>query len=80
MEVRKITREEVYDIIAWLKGHPLPESLRLDKSYNIPDLKKTIEALTHNVEQVLANPNRQGELFLLERIKKKLEEDEKSQA
>ena len=66
IETKIYTREELAELEAWFKGIQLPESLQLDKATFIPDVRETLDRL------VL-----QGPIYLLERLKAKLEETQK---
>ena len=55
----------------------LPESLQLDKATFIPDVRETLDRLVLQAEINCDNPKMQGPIYLLERLKAKLEETQK---
>lgn len=69
------TREEVDRLKAWFDAVALPETMQLDKATYIPSVPRTIEILFHQAYLYHDNPKLQGVLYLLERIKKKVEEE-----
>lgn len=74
-ENRKLyTLEELQALKDWFKDKELPQDMRLDKATYIPDLKKTLSSLFLQADVCYENPKMQGCIFLLERIKAKLEE------
>ena len=68
------THEELLELEEWFKKIDLPESIQLDKATYIPDLKDTINRLFVQAEINYENPKMQGAIYLLERLKAKLEE------
>lgn len=68
------THEELLELEEWFKQIDLPESIQLDKATYIPDLKDTINRLFVQAEINYENPKMQGAIYLLERLKAKLEE------
>ncbi|MBM6961589.1 hypothetical protein H6A61_12105 [Bacteroides caecigallinarum] len=71
------THEELLELEEWFKQIDLPESIQLDKATYIPDLKDTINRLFVQAEINYENPKMQGAIYLLERLKAKLEETQK---
>ena len=71
------TSEELGELLEWFNGRDIPESIQLDKATYIPNLKDTLSRLIVQAEINRENPKMQGEIFLLERLKAKLEETEK---
>lgn len=71
------TREELDELEEWFKGKELPESIQLDKATFIPDLKDTLERLIVQADINCENPKMQGAVYLLERLKAKLQETQK---
>lgn len=74
IETKIYTREELAELEAWFKGIQLPESLQLDKATFIPDVRETLDRLVLQAEINCDNPKMQGPIYLLERLKAKLEE------
>ena len=68
------THEELLELEEWFKQIDLPESIQLDKATYGPDLKDTINRLFVQAEINYENPKMQGAIYLLERLKAKLEE------
>ena len=71
------THEELLELEEWFKKIELLESIQLDKAPYIPDLKDTINRLFVQAEINYENPKMQGAIYLLERLKAKLEETQK---
>lgn len=71
------THEELLELEEWFKQIDLPESIQLDKATYIPDLKDTINRLFVQAGINYENPKMQGAIYLLERLKAKLEETQK---
>lgn len=71
------TSEEFGELLEWFNGRDIPESIQLDKATYIPNLKDTLSRLIVQAEINRENPKMQGAIFLLERLKAKLEETEK---
>ena len=77
IETKIYTREELAELEAWFKDIQLPESLQLDKATFIPDVRETPDRLVLQAEINCDNPKMQGPIYLLERLKAKLEETQK---
>lgn len=77
IETKIYTREELAELEAWFKSIQLPESLQLDKATFIPDVRETLDRLVLQAEINCDNPKMQGPIYLLERLKAKLEETQK---
>ena len=77
IETKIYTREELVELEAWFKDIQLPESLQLDKATFIPDVRETLDRLVLQAEINCDNPKMQGPIYLLERLKAKLEETQK---
>lgn len=77
IETKIYTREELAELEAWFKSIQLPESLQLDKATFIPDVRETLDRLVLQAEINCDNPKMQGSIYLLERLKAKLEETQK---
>ena len=77
IETKIYTREELAELEAWFKGIQLPKSLQLDKATFIPDVRETLDRLVLQAEINCDNPKMQGPIYLLERLKAKLEETQK---
>lgn len=77
IETKIYTREELTELEAWFKSIQLPESLQLDKATFIPDVRETLDRLVLQAEINCDNPKMQGPIYLLERLKAKLEETQK---
>lgn len=77
IETKIYTREELAELEAWFKSIQLPESLQLDKATFIPDVRETLDRLVLQAEINCDNPKMQGPIYLLERLKTKLEETQK---
>lgn len=73
-EIKIYTYEELMELIKWFDDKTLPQSIQLDKATYIPDLKETLVKLAAQAEVGYNNPKTQGPIFLLERLKSKLEE------
>lgn len=76
-ETIKHTLEEIGELKNWFDKHAnkLPKEMQIDESTYSPDLQLTISALLDQAEICCENPKMQGSIFILERIKKKLEAD-----
>lgn len=68
------TKEEFKKLQSWFGEQSLPESMQVDKSTFIPDLKDTVFRLLDQAKVCHENPKMQGCLILLEHIKQRLEE------
>lgn len=77
IETKIYTREELAELEAWFKSIQLPESLQLDKATFILDVRETLDRLVLQAEINCDNPKMQGPIYLLERLKAKLEETQK---
>ena len=77
IETKIYTCEELAELEAWFKDIQLPESLQLDKATFIPDVRETLDRLVLQAEINCDNPKMQGPIYLLERLKAKLEETQK---
>lgn len=73
-ETRFYTRDELNELEEWFNGRELPEDIQLDKATYIPNVKETLKKLIVQAEINCDNPKMQGAIYLLERLKKKLEE------
>ena len=73
-DIKIYSYEELEELIRWFDDKNLPQSLQLDKATFIPDVKDTLERLIMQAEVSYSNPKIQGPIFLLERLKAKLEE------
>lgn len=73
--VKLYTIEELRELEKWFEGRQLPESLQLDKATFIPNVKDTLKRLVDQCEINYENPKMQGCIYLLERLKNKLESD-----
>lgn len=76
-ETIKHTQEEIGKLKNWFDEHAdkLPKEMQIDESTYTPDLQLTISALLDQAEIYYENPKMQGSIFILEKIKKKLEAD-----
>lgn len=77
IETKLYTRDELRDLEEWFNNINLPESILLDKATYIPNVKDTINRLMVQAEINCDNPKMQGPIYLLERLKAKLEETQK---
>lgn len=77
IETKLYTRDELRDLEEWFNNINLPESIQLDKATYIPNVKDTINRLMVQAEINCDNPKMQGPIYLLERLKAKLEETQK---
>lgn len=77
IETKLYTRDELRDLEEWFNNINLPESIQLDKATYIPNVKDTINRLMVQAEINCDNPKMQGPIYLLERLKVKLEETQK---
>ena len=75
-DIKIYTHEELTELIRWFDNKDLPKSLQLDKAVYIPDLKDTLEKLFIQAEVNYNNPKTQGPIFLLERLKAKLQDNQ----
>ena len=70
------TKKKLQELEAWFDNHrPYPKSLRLDASTFIPDVEHTMACLRSQANIYYENRKMQGPIRLMERIKKKLEEE-----
>ena len=71
------TKEEIEEAEAWLQERwdKLPSDFKLDEATKITDLKRTLENLIHIAKELHHNPTYTGQIFLLFKIKDKLQED-----
>lgn len=76
-ETIKHTPEEIGKLKLWFNEHAdkLPKEMQIDESTYTPDLQLTLSALLEQAEICCENPKMQGSIFILEKIKKKLEAD-----
>lgn len=77
IENKLYTREELHELEEWFNNVQLPESIQLDKATFIPNVKETLSRLTLQAEINCDNPKMQGAIYILERLKSKLEETQK---
>lgn len=77
IEFKLYTRDELRELEEWFNGVELPESIQLDTATYIPDLKDTLAMLVMQAEINCENPKMQGPIYLLERLKTRLEETQK---
>ncbi len=68
------TRDELKELEEWFNGKKIPDSIQLDKATYIPNLKDTLAKLFVQADINCDNPKMQGPVYLLERLKNKLEE------
>lgn len=73
-DLKLYTYEELTELFRWFDDKALPESIQLDRATYIPNLKDTLEKLKAQAEVGYENPKTQGPIFLLERLKSKLQE------
>lgn len=76
-ELKLYTLDEINELGKWFDTIKLPESLQLDKATYIPDVRETLNCVIAQAQINCGNPKMQGAVFLLERIKAKLEETQK---
>lgn len=74
IETKLYTHDELRELEEWFNGRELPEDIQLDKATYIPNVKDTIGRLMIQAEINCDNPKMQGSIYLLERLKAKLEE------
>ncbi len=67
--------EEVNKLKDWFDAQVLPSTIQVDRATYIPDLKKTVNMLIEQVNCCHADSTMQGCFIILNKIKKKLEED-----
>ncbi len=67
--------EEVEELRRWFANRTLPQTMQIDSSAYTPDLQDTVAMLFEQAEVCYDNPRMQGCFFLLERIKKNLEQE-----
>lgn len=77
IENKLYTREELHELEEWFNNVQLPESIQLDKATFIPNVKDTLSRLILQAEINCDNPKMQGAIYILERLKAKLEETQK---
>ena len=77
IESKLYTRDDLRELEEWVKSVELPESIQLDKATYIPNLKDTLAKLVTQAEINCDNPKMQGPIYILERLKTKLEETQK---
>lgn len=73
------TEEELKELFQWFDNQDFPADMRLDKSTYIPDLRTTLTYLKWQAENYREELRLQGCITLLERIKAKLEGNEKNE-
>lgn len=72
--MKTYTEEEVDELKKWFDARPLPETMQIDKAAFTPNLKDTVDMLFEQAYICHDNPKMQGCLYLLEKIKRNLEE------
>lgn len=77
IENKIYTRKELSEIKEWFNDVQLPQSIQLDKATFIPDVRETLSRLILQAEINCDNPKMQGAIYLLVRLKSKLEETRK---
>ena len=70
------TLDELNELKVWFDSHEVPESLQVDKSTYIPNVRKTVNALLGQAQYFYSNPKMQGGIMLVEKIKSILENDQ----
>lgn len=73
------TEEELKALFQWFDNQDLPANMQLDKSTYIPDLQTTLKYLKLQAENYRETQRMQGCVTLLERIKAKLEGNERNE-
>lgn len=73
---RTHTIEEINELKAWFDDHAsqLPQTMQIDSSAYTADLQETISMLFEQAYICHENPKMQGCIWLLQKIKKNLEE------
>lgn len=73
---RTHTIEEINELKAWFDDHAslLPQTMQIDSSAYTADLPETISMLFEQAYICHENPKMQGCIWLLQKIKKNLEE------
>lgn len=76
---RTHTIEEVNEIKAWFESHKnqIPPTMQIDSSAFTPDLPETISMLFEQAYICHENPKMQGCIWLLQKIKRNIEEIQK---
>ena len=77
-EYKLYTEQELSELIDWFSTKDLPQSYQIDKATYVPDLRDTLERLFEQARICRENPRMQGCIYLLERIKRGLEQNEKT--
>lgn len=74
---KNFSAEEIEELCSWLKENidKLPQSLQLDKSIYIKDLKSTIELFIPLAKERRESQCFNGQIFLLFKIREKVLED-----
>lgn len=74
---KNFSAEEIEELCSWLKDNidKLPQSLQLDKSIYIKDLKSTIELFIPLAKERRESQCFNGQIFLLFKIREKVLED-----
>lgn len=79
MKINKRTHtiEEIDELKGWFQEHEsqLPETMQIDSSAFSPNLKETVNMLFEQAYICHENPKMQGCIWLLKKIKVKLEEE-----
>ena len=74
---RTHTIEEINELKAWFDEHAsqLPQTMQIDSSAFTPDLKETVSMLFEQAYICYENPKMQGCIWLLKKIKDKIEKN-----
>lgn len=73
---KHFTDKELSDLLAWFDAHEnaLPQSIVVDKALYIKDLRYTLRLYRDIVAEHKDNPTYSGQIYLLFKIKKTLED------
>ncbi|MGM9693956.1 MAG: DUF6965 family protein [Alloprevotella sp.] len=71
------SKQEIEEAETWFRERwdKLPQSLQADPATRILDLRRTLENLIHLAKELQNNPTYAGQIYLLFKIKDKLQED-----
>ena len=73
---KQYTEEEIADLKKWFEEHKdkLPSTLQLDTATFIPNVEQAVRQLMDIADIHRHNPTFSGQIYLLYRIKEKIEE------
>jgi hypothetical protein len=69
-------KEEIQALKEWFDTHELPQTMQIDPCTYTPNVAKTVDALMVQALRFHSNPNMYGGLYVLERIRAHILEEE----